>query len=175
MSLVACGSASSTGTSATVSPTSTATETAAAAPTLPSAVPSTVGASAVPAVTGPQGKKPTIAKPTAPAPTALLVHDVIGGTGATAAAGSKVTVQYTGAVYATGTGFQSSYDTGQPFGFTLGAGQVIPGFDAGVAGMQAGGRRELIIPPALGYQDQAQPGIPANSTLIFIIDLVSVG
>jgi hypothetical protein len=173
LAVAACGSSSSSSTGATVSPGSTAAQTT-AAPS-PSVVPSTVGASAVPAVTGPQGKKPTIAKPTTPAPTSLLVHDVIAGTGAAATDGSSVTVQYTGAIYATGAGFQSSYDTGQPFTFTLGSGQVIPGFDAGVAGMKVGGRRELIIPPALGYQDQAQPGIPANSTLIFIIDLVSVG
>ncbi|MGH3744206.1 MAG: FKBP-type peptidyl-prolyl cis-trans isomerase [Mycobacteriales bacterium] len=174
LALVACGSASSDSTGTTG--TSPATGVTTAAPqSPPSAVPSTVGADAVPAVTGPQGKKPAIAKPTGPAPTALLVHDVIVGTGATATNGSKVTVQYTGAIFATGAGFQSSYDTGQPFSFPLGSGQVIPGFDAGVVGMKTGGRRELIIPPALGYRNQTMPGIPANSTLIFVIDLVSVG
>lgn len=158
-----------------MSPSGSSRTDTAAAQAPPSAVPSTVGADAVPAVTGAQGAKPTIAKPTAPAPATLLVHDVIPGTGATATDGSKVTVQYTGAVYATGAVFQSSYDTGQPFTFTLGIGQVIPGFDAGVADMKVGGRRELIIPPALGYGSQSVAGIPPNSTLIFVIDLVSVG
>lgn len=167
LTLAACGSSGSPGRADRTPATSS--------PARPTVVPSTVDAAAVPAVTGPQGTKPTIAKPTLPAPTSLLVHDVIEGTGATATVGSSVTVQYTGAIYATGAGFQSSYDTGQPFTFTLGVGQVIPGFDAGVAGMKVGGRRELVIPPALGYQDVAQPGIPAGSTLIFVIDLVSVG
>lgn len=175
LTLVACGSSGSSAAGHTASVGTHATPTAASTPAAPSVVAPTVGASDVPAVTGPQGKKPAIAKPTAPAPASLLVHDVIAGTGATATGGSSATVQYTGAVYATGTVFQSSYDTGQPFAFTLGGGQVIAGFDAGVAGMKVGGRRELIIPPALGYRDQAQPGIPANSTLIFVIDLVSVG
>lgn len=174
--LVGCGSASSGGSGTGATPTDTGQASAQQPPPTPApVVASTVGASEVPAVSGPQGSKPTIAKPTVPAPTALLVHDVIAGTGATATAGASVTVQYTGALYATGAGFQSSYDAGHPYTFPLGAGQVIPGFDAGVAGMKVGGRRELVIPPALGYGNEAQAGIPANSTLIFVIDLVSVG
>lgn len=171
LALAACGSSTSGGAagSTTTAPTTVAPQAS------PSVVPSTVGPDAVPPVTGPQGKKPAIAKPTGTPPTSLLVHDVIVGTGATATRGAKVTVHYTGAVYATGAVFQSSYDAGQPFTFTLGVGQVIAGFDAGVEGMKVGGRRELVIPPTLGYGAEAQAGIPANSTLIFVVDLVSVG
>ncbi len=174
--VAACGSSSTTA-STTTSPTSPTTS--AAAPTSSSAasqVPITVVAAAsVPAVTGPQGTKPGIAKPTAPAPTTVLSHDVITGTGTAVTVGSTVSVNYTLALYATGAPVQSSYDTGSPFSFTVGAGMSIPGFDQGVVGMKPGGRRELIIPPVYGYGDEAQDGIPANSTLIFVVDLVSVG
>lgn len=155
------------GTSAANSPSS-------APPPATAPSPSFAAASAVPAVTGKQGSKPTVAKGTVPAPTTLLARDVIAGTGATATTGTKATVNYTLALYPTGALVQSSYDGGMLFPFTLGSGQVIPGFDAGVAGMKVGGRRELVIPPALGYGDQAQQGIPAGSTLVFVIDLVAV-
>jgi FK506-binding protein 2 len=73
-----------------------------------------------------------------------------------------------------GTKFDSSYDRNQPYPFRLGAGQVIAGFDQGVVGMRVGGKRRLTIPPNLGYGNEARQGIPANSTLIFEIDLVSI-
>jgi peptidylprolyl isomerase len=70
---------------------------------------------------------------------------------------------------------QSSW-TGQPFSFTIGAGQVIPGWDDGVVGMKAGGRRELIIPPSLGYGDQSPgAGVASNDTLVFVIDVLKIG
>jgi peptidylprolyl isomerase len=87
--------------------------------------------------------------------------------------GDSVEVQYVLDLYATDSQVQSSW-TMMPFSFTLGVGQVIAGWDEGVVGMRVGGRRELIIPPALGYQSEAQPGIPANSTLVFVIDLLKV-
>jgi peptidylprolyl isomerase len=104
------------------------------------------------------------------------VKDLKAGTGAEAKPGDQVSVQYVGVLYDDGSKFDSSYDHGQPFSFKLGGGQVIQGWDQGVAGMKAGGRRELIIPPNLAYGPQGQPPtIPANATLVFVIDLVSVG
>jgi peptidylprolyl isomerase len=119
---------------------------------------------------------PSIKLPTGPAPTQLQIKDLKTGTGAEAKAGDQVSVQYIGVLYDNGTKFDASYDHGQPFSFKLGGGQVIPGWDQGVAGMKVGGRRELIIPPDLAYGAQGQPPtIPANATLVFVIDLVSVG
>ena len=125
-------------------------------------------------ITVPNG--PTVQLPTGSAPTQLVVKDLKTGTGAEAKSGDKVSVQYIGVLYDNGSKFDSSYDHGQPFSFQLGGGQVIPGWDQGVEGMKVGGRRELTIPPDLAYGAQGQPPtIPANATLVFVIDLVSVG
>jgi len=119
---------------------------------------------------------PTVTLPTGPPPTQLVVKDLKTGTGAEAKAGDQVSVQYIGVLYDDGSKFDASYDRGQPFSFKLGGGQVIQGWDQGVAGMKAGGLRELIIPPDLAYGAQGQPPtIPPNATLVFVIDLVSVG
>jgi peptidylprolyl isomerase len=119
---------------------------------------------------------PTVKLPTGPAPTHLVVKDLKTGTGPAAKPGDQVSVQYIGVLYDNGSKFDSSYDHGQPFSFKLGGGQVIQGWDQGVAGMKAGGLRELIIPPGLGYGAQGQPPtIPPNATLVFVIDLVSIG
>ena len=106
-------------------------------------------------------------------PSTLTVEDVVVGTGVTAAAGDTVTVHYTGTLL-NGTKFDSSYDRGQPYTFRLGAGQVIAGWDQGVPGMRVGGKRRLTIPPSLAYGNQAVGSIPANSTLRFEIDMVSI-
>lgn len=120
-------------------------------------------------------RKPAIPKPTGPVPTTLQVRDVVKGQGAEAKIGSAVTVQYVGASYATGKQFDASWDRGAPFTFQLGAGMVIPGWDKGVAGMRVGGRRELIIPPELGYGAQgAPPDIAPGETLVFVIDAKKV-
>jgi peptidylprolyl isomerase len=112
--------------------------------------------------------------PSGAPPTKLESADLIPGNGATAKSGDNVTVQYVLATYSSGQVIQSSW-TSQPFSFTLGAGQVIPGWDAGVVGMQVGGRRELIIPPNLGYgANSPGAGISANDTLVFVIDLLKV-
>jgi peptidylprolyl isomerase len=126
------------------------------------------------AITVPNG--PTVQLPTGPAPTQLQVKDLKTGTGAEAKSGDQVSVQYIGVLYDNGSKFDSSYDHGQAFSFKLGGGNVIQGWDQGVAGMKVGGRRELTIPPDLAYGAQGQPPtIPPNATLVFVIDLVSVG
>jgi peptidylprolyl isomerase len=122
------------------------------------------------------GTKPTVEVPKGPAPDQLVVKDLKEGDGAEAKAGDQVSVQYVGVLYDGGKQFDASWDRGQPFPFTLGTGAVIPGWDQGVEGMKVGGRRELIIPPDLAYGAQGQPpDIPPNATLVFVIDLVSVG
>ena len=104
----------------------------------------------------------------------LVVEDLVVGTGATAVVGDTVTVNYVGTL-TNGTKFDSSYDRGQPVSpFRLGAGQVIAGWDQGIPGMKVGGKRRLTIPPSLAYGSQALGSIPANSTLIFDVDLVSI-
>ena len=102
----------------------------------------------------------------------LVVQDEVVGTGPTAQAGDTVTVNYTGKL-ADGTVFDTSIGKA-PFQFVLGAGNVIPGWDQGLVGMKVGGKRVLIIPPNLGYGAQAYGPIPANSTLTFEVELVSV-
>ena len=106
-------------------------------------------------------------------PTQLSGRDEVLGTGTIAAAGDTVTVNYVGAL-PDGTVFDASANHGQPFAFKLGGGQVIKGWDVGVAGMKVGGTRLLIIPPSFGYGAQAMGSIPANSTLMFEVQLVDV-
>ncbi len=106
----------------------------------------------------------------------LEIEDMEVGTGIEAANGDRVTVHYTGWLI-DGTKFDSSIDRGQPFVFSLGAGQVIQGWDRGVRGMQVGGIRKLTIPPELAYGDRPVGGglIPANSTLVFEVKLLEIG
>jgi peptidylprolyl isomerase len=151
------GLTSAPATTATTTPTSTAAST----PT-----------------SGPLSKEPKITLPTTPAPKKLVETNLVVGTGATAAAGDQVEVNYVGELYSNGKIFDSSWkDTpGKAYGpFQLGAGAVIPGWDQGLVGMKVGGRRELIIPPSLAYGKPGKPPtIPSNATLIFVVDLLSV-
>jgi FKBP-type peptidyl-prolyl cis-trans isomerase len=111
-------------------------------------------------------------------PNGLKYTDDKTGDGAAATAGKKVSVHYTGWLYnngVKGAKFDSSVDRGQPFQFTLGAHQVIAGWDEGVAGMKVGGKRTLIIPPELGYGARGAGGvIPPNATLMFDVELLGV-
>jgi peptidylprolyl isomerase len=127
---------------------------------------------------GASGTAPAISVPAGSPPTRLESADLIVGTGPKAKPGDTVTVQYELATYSTGKEIQSSW-TGQPFSFVLDASpeQVIAGWDEGVVGMRVGGRRELIIPPALGYGDMVPngaSGIAADDTLVFIVDLLKI-
>lgn len=104
----------------------------------------------------------------------LRYADLAAGDGAEAGAGQQVTVHYTGWL-TDGRKFDSSRDRGSPFSFRLGAGQVIRGWDQGVAGMKVGGRRRLEIPPDLGYGSRGAGPIPPGSTLVFAVELLEVG
>lgn len=107
-------------------------------------------------------------------PSGLQYDDLIVGDGAAAASGQYVTVHYTGWL-TNGKKFDSSVDRGDPFGFNLGRGQVIAGWDEGVQGMQVGGKRKLTIPPDLGYGQWGAGGvIPPNATLVFEVELLAV-
>ena len=109
----------------------------------------------------------------------LIINDTVVGGGAVAAAGQKVSVHYTGWLFyggERGKKFDSSKDRGDPVEFSLGAGQVIKGWDEGVQGMKIGGARTLTIPPELGYGSRGAGGvIPPNATLIFEVELLAVG
>lgn len=120
--------------------------------------------------------KPKIPRQEGDPPKELVAQDVIVGTGAEAKDGDQVSVRYVGVLYSNGKEFDSSWKRNEPFQFTIGAGNVIQGWDQGVIGMKVGGRRRLIIPPDLAYGAQGQPpDIPANATLVFDIDLKKVG
>ncbi|HWN36165.1 MAG TPA: FKBP-type peptidyl-prolyl cis-trans isomerase [Pseudonocardia sp.] len=122
------------------------------------------------------GTKPTVTVPSGNPPTTLQKKDLIVGKGAEATAGKKVTVQYVGVAFSTKKQFDASWDPpGRPFPFTLGAGNVIKGWDEGVPGMKVGGRRQLVIPAHLAYGDRGAGGaIAPGENLIFVCDLVSV-
>lgn len=120
--------------------------------------------------------KPVIAKPSGSPPKTLVKEDVVKGKGPAAKPGDNVTVQYVGVNFSTGEQFDASWDRGEPFTFPLGGGQVIKGWDKGVAGMKVGGRRELTIPPRMGYGPAGTPdgAIPPNETLVFVVDLQKI-
>src|SRR3954469_9608430 len=117
--------------------------------------------------------KPEVDPHLGPEPTDLEVTDLSVGDGAEAQAGSTGSVPYVGIAHSTGEEFDASYNRGEPLQFRLGVGQVITGWDTGVQGMKVGGRRQLVIPPHLGYGDRGAGGaIKPGETLIFVCDLV---
>jgi peptidylprolyl isomerase len=119
--------------------------------------------------------KPVIEKPSGSPPRRLQKEDIVKGKGPAAKAGDSVTMQYVGVSFSNGEQFDASWDSGQPFPFQLGAGMVIQGWDQGMVGMKAGGRRLLVIPPDLGYGPSGSGPIGPNETLIFVVDLVKLG
>jgi len=124
---------------------------------------------------GGEKTKPKVTVPSGPPPKKLEIKEIEKGTGATAKPGDEVTVQYVGVGYDSEEEFDSSWSRNEPFAFQLGAGQVIPGWDQGVAGMKVGGRRELIVPSNLAYGPAGSPPvIGPDETLIFVIDLLAV-
>jgi peptidylprolyl isomerase len=119
--------------------------------------------------------KPEIPRPSGPAPRRLVKDDIVRGKGKRAKPGDNLTVHYAGVAFSTGEEFDASWNTGQPFTFPLGAGDVIPGWDRGMVGMKVGGRRMLTIPPELAYGAAGSPpAIGPNETLVFVVDLVSI-
>jgi peptidylprolyl isomerase len=120
-------------------------------------------------------EKPVIETTGDESPGALIVEDIVVGDGPEAKSGDRVSMQYVGVLYSDGTEFDASWDRGEPFDFTLGTGEVIPGWDQGIVGMKVGGRRELVIPPDLAYGAAGQPPtIPPDATLVFIVDLLDI-
>ena len=123
----------------------------------------------------PSDSKPAVTAPSGEPPTDLVIDDLEVGTGDEAQAGHNVEVHYVGVAWSTGDQFDASWDRGQTFTFRLGGGQVIGGWDEGVQGMRVGGRRQLTIPPHLGYGERGAGGvIRPNETLLFVVDLVAV-
>ena len=121
-------------------------------------------------------EKPQITVPNSVPPTALVIEDLVVGEGAEATAGMQVTVDYVGVSWSNGEQFDASWDRNDTFSFGLGARQVITGWDDGVQGMKVGGRRQLTIPPSMGYGAAGAGGvIGPNETLVFVVDLRNVG
>ena len=120
--------------------------------------------------------KPVVEVPADQPPSYQLeLDDIAVGDGDEAASGSVVEVHYVGVSWSTGQQFDASWDRGDTFKFTLGKGQVIAGWDQGVAGMKVGGRRRITIPPELGYGQRGAGGVIApGETLVFVVDLVAV-
>ncbi len=121
-------------------------------------------------------QKPTITIPEgAQVPAEVEMVDEIVGTGTQARKGNMVAVHYVGVAWSTGAEFDSSWDRNQTFAFTIGQGQVIPGWDLGIAGMKVGGRRRLTIPAKFGYGGRGAGGvIKPHENLVFVVDLLDV-
>jgi peptidylprolyl isomerase len=136
-----------------------------------SAATTTTGGSPSPAASATEGPI-SLKNPTA-TPSGLQYEDIVVGTGASPQQAGRVTVHYTGK-FLDGKTFDSSVDRGQPFTFVIGVGQVIKGWDEGVATMKVGGKRNLIIPAALAYGARGQGPIPPNTDLYFEVELISV-
>ena len=117
--------------------------------------------------------KPDVTIPDGPPPEDLVVEDLVVGEGDVANPGQQVSVHYVGVAWSTASQFDASWDRGEPLVFGLGQGQVIEGWDQGVAGMRIGGRRRLTIPPHLGYGGRGAGNvIKGGETLVFVVDLV---
>jgi hypothetical protein len=160
--------------------------------TQPSAVPTSFAGPATPSGEPCEERPPTVPPPSgavtdlstkpavqpndAPPPCGLVISDIVVGTGREAVRGSTAEVKYVGAFYESGEEFDSSWSRGvdETLPVPVGAGRVIPGFDAAIDGMKVGGRRQVVIPSELGYGPRGQGPIPGGATLVFVIDLVEV-
>jgi peptidylprolyl isomerase len=129
----------------------------------------------LPTVAGADKGKPTITVPKTKAPTALVSQLLVKGTGPEVKTGQQLTVHYTGVFWNDGKEFDSSFKTGQPATFPIGTGGVIKGWDQGLVGQTVGSRVLLVVPPALGYGAAGREGIPKNSTLVFVVDILDAG
>jgi peptidylprolyl isomerase len=135
--------------------------------------PTTPATTAKTPASGPLSKEPGVTAPSGAAPTALVVKDLIKGTGPEAKLGKTITVNYVGVLFHGGKVFDASWKRKQPSTFSLETGKLIPGWTQGIPGMKTGGRRELVIPAALAYGAKgAPPSIPPNAPLVFVIDLL---
>jgi peptidylprolyl isomerase len=132
------------------------------------------GGGTLPTVSGGLTTKPVIAIPKTAAPTALSTTTLIQGSGAVTASGDELVVQYIGEIWATGKEFDSSWSRNQAAGFSIGVGQVIPGWDKALVGVKVGSRVLLVIPPADGYGSagQSAAGISGTDTLVFVVDVL---
>jgi peptidylprolyl isomerase len=173
LAIAGCGSSKAPGVIAAPSAGLTKETTTAAPSTTPTAT--TPATTSTPAVPPQLAKKPVVVVPKGAAPGHLVTNDLITGSGAAASTGKTITVNYVGVLYKTGKQFDASWVRNQPFTTPLSSGSIIPGWVQGISGMKVGGRRELIVPPALAYGKAGQPPtIPGNSTLVFVVDLLSV-
>jgi len=169
----ACGGSTATETSANES--TTTSEAAAASTSAPDAVTEAPDEAAETGSTDEiNGGKPVVEIPEGDAPTELETIDLIDGDGEAAEAGDFLVMHYVGVLHDGGEQFDASWDRGSTFSFTLGQGNVIQGWDDGIEGMMVGGRRLLNIPPDQAYGERDTGTIPANSALVFVVDLVSV-
>jgi peptidylprolyl isomerase len=166
LGLAACGD------ERTVKPSESGEETA--AETTPAET-SAAASGEIPAVGKDLSKKPTIPAPQGTPPSKLIIKDIVVGKGPALKEGETATAHYVGASWSTGAEFDSSWDRGEPSPFPIAQGSVIQGWVDGLQGMKVGGRRELVIPPALGYGPQGSPpAIAPNETLVFVVDLKKI-
>jgi peptidylprolyl isomerase len=176
VALAACGSSDDKSSSAPT--TTTKASAASSAASAPAAAPQSKGRDCTAddiGVSGEFGKAPQITIPDdCDPPKELIVKDLVEGSGPGAAAGQQLTMNYALITWSDKKKLDSSFDRGKPFQLTLGAGQVIPGWDQGLVGVQQGARRLLIVPPNLGYGAGGN-GIKPNETLVFVTDAVAVG
>ncbi|CAM5483632.1 peptidyl-prolyl cis-trans isomerase [Streptomyces spiroverticillatus] len=123
----------------------------------------------------PEPTKPDVELPEGAAPEELTVRDLVVGDGPEAKPGRVVRIHYVGITFASGKEFDASWDRDEPFKFAVGGGRAIKGLDRGIRGMRVGGRREIAVPPRLGYGKESPTSlIPPHSTLLFVVDLLSV-
>jgi len=174
VAVAGCGSSSSAAPGVVLAPSAGSTADSATVASASSSTTTSSTSTSTTPVPAALKTRPKVVIPSGPPPTKLVVKDIIKGTGAVATASSTITVAYVGELYKNGSVFDASWDHPGAQPLTDPLANLIPGWQQGIPGMRVGGRRELIIPPKLGYGATAQAKIPANSTLVFVIDLRSI-